>query len=134
MKHLLVLLLVLGLATPAGAQPPITALNQGEPAPFSGMLFPNETAARWRQAYEDLESQLNHQLAACREEAAVRLRASTEELQLALDHADAREGLLTRRLEGSRRRARHLVGLWYGLGSATTALLALLIWGTAGSH
>lgn len=77
----LVILLILALTSTAYAQE-ITPLREGEAAPFTGMLFPSETAVKWRQRIELLETRLRLEVSSCEDISRVRLETLRGTLRL----------------------------------------------------
>lgn len=130
MTRVLALLLALCLASPVLAQPPapdvqIVELSRGAPAPFSGMLFPTETAVRWRLSIESLRDQLDLNVRRANEVADVKIHLLEERLQLDAQAAARREDTLRQELERARARAWYERPVfWYTVGVITTIIAA----------
>jgi hypothetical protein len=126
-------------------EPRIVSLEPREPAPFAGMLLPDDVAIRWRQEIERLRFELDlaaqraaalqaihaDEISARDAAAAERLRlrdelwtARAEELRAAA--ADAR-----RERDAARRRAGprwwQRPGLWFALGAGSAGALAVVL-------
>lgn len=135
----------LTFAFDASAQEPrIVALEEREPAPFAGMLLPDEVAIRWRQEIERLRFELD--LAAQRaaamqalhaDEIAARDAAAAERLRLRDElwteratelRAAAEEA--RRERDAARRAARpkwwQRPGLWFAVGAGSAGALAVV--------
>ncbi len=75
-------------AITAFAQEEITPIAVGAEAPFTGMLFPTETAVRWRQRIELLEERLRLDVARVEETSQLRLSLYRDTLRVRTEQYD----------------------------------------------
>jgi len=98
-KQIFVLLLVLTLARPAVGQvrsietlPPgedrIVVLKLGDPAPFAGQLYDNNTALRWANWLKQYRLRLDLDVRTQEDICAVRMQALSESLVIERGHYD----------------------------------------------
>lgn len=110
---------------PAPAQD-ITYVQEGARSPFSGMLFPMDTAARWRNRIDLLEHQLTLDVQREHDIAQIRYDAYEERLATLRTQMEADRTTLQRALDSSQRRGlRSHPMLWYSLGAATVVVLVV---------
>lgn len=88
-----------GAAAGVSAQDEIVPLEEGTAAPFTGMLFPTETAVRWRHRIELLEERLTLDVERAEAIGALRLRLAEDTLRIRTEQYDddretLREGIV----------------------------------------
>ena len=133
------LLSLLAITSAATAQPQdaspdaeaIVALEEGDKAPFAGMLFPTATAVRWRQRIELLTERLRIEVSACEATAAIRLRLAEDTLRVREEQYRRDVATLrTSYLEATRRSWYEHPVLWLTFGVLISGLAAgLIAWG-----
>lgn len=94
------LLLVGSLAS--AANPPVTPVDKGQPAPFDGMLYPTENAIRLSQKAERCEFIRERDAIAHARMLEIEIRLATKKADIALEKSLSREMVLSEELEKTR--------------------------------
>ena len=78
------------LATPPAASETIVPVNKGDAAPFTGLLYPQTVALRWRASILDLQTQIKVNQEADDSKCQIKLNLAQTEYKSLLDAEAAR--------------------------------------------